>query len=405
MPIRCRPPENLPTLAVESFNAIVWRRRRPSAPSWSGSPGPDGGAGIGPSPPGGPSTAHGVSIPAKELSAQLTALKDQPETAWLREIDSQALQQVLADLRRAFASFFGHRARYPQFKRKKDDPARFRIPQRVSLVGASVRVPKIGVIPLRLSRPVDGTIKSATFRRDATGSWCVSLAVQIAMPAVNRPLPAPERVVGIDLGRHDAVVLSTGERVAAPRLYRKAAKRLKRAQRALCRKAKGSKNRVKARVRIARVHARVANQRRDFLHQLSTRLIRAHGAICIEDLHVKGLARTKLAKSVLDVGWGELRRQLLYKGAWYGTPVVAIDRWYPSSKRCHACGARNAALTLAERIWTCPGCRAVLDRDVNAARNIRDEGYRILAAGHAERENACGQTIRPPREARLAVPA
>ncbi|HVA92082.1 MAG TPA: transposase, partial [Chloroflexota bacterium] len=130
---------------------------------------------------------HGVSIPARELSAQLTALKGRPETAWLREMDAQALQQVLADLRRAFANFFARRTRYPRFKRKKDDPARFRIPQRVGLVGAAVRVPKIGMIPLRLSRPVEGTIKSATFRRDATGSWCVSLAVQIAMPAVNRP--------------------------------------------------------------------------------------------------------------------------------------------------------------------------------------------------------------------------
>jgi len=348
---------------------------------------------------------HGVSIPAKELSAQLTALKGRPETAWLKEIDAQALQQVIADLRHAFANFFAHRARYPRFKRKKDDTARFRLPQRVGLVGAAVRVPKIGVIPLRLTRPLEGTIKSATFRRDACGHWFVSLAVQAALPMVAQKLPAPTTVVGIDLGLHDAAVLSTGERVAAPRLYRKAAKRLARAQRALCRKRKGSRNRARARARVARLHRKVANQRADFLHQLTTRLIRAHGAICIEDLAAKSLARTKLAKAVLDVGWGELRRQLAYKGCWYGVSVVAIDRWYPSSKRCHACGARNGALTLTDRIWTCPGCGAVLDRDRNAARNIRDEGYRILAAGHAERENACGEPVRPPREARLAIPA
>lgn len=225
------------------------------------------------------------------------------------------------------------------------------------------------------------------------------------MPQVARPLPAPESVAGIDLGLHDAAVLSSGERVAAPRLYRKAQKRLGQAQRGLCRKQKGSRNRAKARVRVARLHQKVGNQRRDFLHQLTTRIIRAHEAVCIENLNTKSLARTKLAKSVLDVGWGELRRQLLYKGAWYGVPVVAISRWYPSSKRCHECGARHNGLTLADRIWTCPGCGSILDRDLNAARNIRDEGYRLLAAGHAERENACGQGVGPPMEATLAIPA
>ena len=320
-------------------------------------------------------------------------------------MDSQALQQVLIDLRRAFTGFFAHRARYPKFKAKKRDTARFRIPQRVRLVGNRLSVPKIGLVRLRLSRPVDGEIKSATFRRDAAGHWCISLVVQVALPLVARPLPPPETAVGIDLGLHDAVVLSTGERVTAPRLYRKSQKRLARAQRALCRKRQASRNQARARARVARLHQKVGNQRRDFLHQLTTRIIRSAGAVCIEDLHTKGLARTKLAKSVLDVGWGELRRQLLSKGQWYGVPVVAISRWYPSSKRCHECGARNGTLTLADRIWTCPGCGSILDRDLNAARNIRDEGYRLLAAGHAERENACGQGVGPPMEATLAIPA
>ena len=332
---------------------------------------------------------HGKSIPVRELSAMLTALKEQPETAWLREMDSQALQQTLADLQQAFANFFAKRAHYPRFKSKKHDTARFRIPQRVTLTGAQVHIPKIGTVPLRLSRPVEGTIKSATFSRDACGHWFVSLSIQVELPVVMSPLPAPETVVGIDLGLKDVVVLSTGERVAAPCLYRKTQRRLQRAQRALCRKVKGSKNRAKARVRVARLHRKVAHQRGDFLHKLSTRIIRTSGAVCIEDLNVKGLARTKLAKSMLDASMGELRRQLAYKGQWYGVLVVAIGRWYPSSKRCHACGQCNAALRLDDRIWTCPGCGCVLDRDLNGARNIRDEGYRILAAGHAERLNAC----------------
>ena len=339
---------------------------------------------------------QGKSIPARELSAMLTALKSQPDTAWLKEVDAQALQQALADLHAAFFNFFAHRARYPRFKSKKRDTARFRIPQRVTLVGERLSVPKIGLVPLRLSRPVEGTLKSATFSRDACGHWFVSLAVQVEIPAVAMPLPAPKTAVGVDLGLKDAVVLSTGERVEAPRLYRKAQKRLKRAQRALCRNVKGSKNRAKARVRVARLHRKVANQRQDFLHKLTTRIIRTSGVICIEDLNVKGLARTKLAKSMLDAGMGELRRQLEYKGVWYNVPVVAIDRWYPSSKRCHACGYRNDALQLSDRTWVCHGCGSVLDRDLNAALNIRDEGYRILAAGHADKGNASGALVRLP---------
>jgi putative transposase len=337
---------------------------------------------------------HGCSIPMKELSTRLTVLKSQPDTVWLREMDSQALQQTLADLGRAFANFFAHRARYPRFKSKKRDTARFRIPQRVAVSGTCVSIPKIGLVPLRLSRPVDGMVKSATFSRDACGHWFVSLSVQQELPLVARPLPAPATAIGIDLGLKDAVVLSTGERVEAPRLYRKAQKRLKRAQRALCRKVKGSKNRAKARARVARLHQKVANQRQDFLHKLTTRIVRSSGAACIEDLNVKGLARTKLAKSMLDAGMGELRRQLEYKGQWYGVPVVAIDRWFPSSKRCHDCGHLNHDLQLSDRAWTCLACGSVLDRDLNAALNIRDEGYRLLALGHRDSLNACRAPVR-----------
>ena len=262
------------------------------------------------------------------------------------------------------------------------------------MVGTRLNIPKIGLVSLRLSRPVEGTIKSATFSRDACGHWFVCLSVQSEVPVVPLALPLPETVVGIDVGLKDAVVLSTGERVEAPRLYRKAQQRLKRAQRALCRKVKGSKNRTKARTRVARLHQKVANQRQDFLHKLTTRLVRPSGAICIEDLNVKGLARTKLAKSMLDAGMGELRRQLAYKGLWYGVPVVAIGRWYPSSKRCHDCGSCNADLQLSDRTWVCTACGCVIDRDLNAALNMRDEGYRLLAAGHAERQNACRAPVR-----------
>src|SRR5437763_8742212 len=287
----------------------------------------------------------GKTLPAKELSARLTALKDQPETAWLREMDSQLLQQVLADLQRAFVNFFERRARYPRFKSRKRDQARFRIPQRVRVVGRSVQVPKIGRVRLRLSRPVEGQTKSATFKQDACGHWHVSLVAQTQVPVVVLPLPDPACSVGLDLGLRDAVVPSTGPRIPAPRFYRRGARKLRRAQRTFSRRLKGSRNKAKARRKVARVHQRIANQRADFTHKLSTTLIKHYQAVCIEDLNVRGLARTKLAKSVHDASMGMVRRQLEYKGQWYATHVVAVDRFYPPTQLCHDCGHRNRTLT------------------------------------------------------------
>jgi putative transposase len=342
----------------------------------------------------------GKTLPAKELSARLVALKDQPETAWLREMDSQLLQQALADVDRAFANFFARRARYPRFKSRKRDQARFRIPQRVRMVGRRVQVPKIGRVRLRLSQPVEGRTKSATFKQDTCGRWYVSLVAETQMPAVALPLPDPEKSVGLDLGLKDAVVPSDAPPIPPPRFYRRGARKLRRAQRVYSRRQKGSRNKAKARARVARLHQRVANQRADFVHKLSTKLIKTHQAVCIEDLCVRGLARTKLAKSVADAAMGMMRRLLEYKGRWYGVHVVVVDRFYPSTQLCHVCGFKNEALTLADRTWQCPHCGTVHDRDLNAALNIRDEGLRILAVGHPESLNACGGAVRPPTVAR-----
>jgi putative transposase len=342
----------------------------------------------------------GKTRPAKELSARLTALKAQPETAWLREMDSQLLQQVLDDLQRAFVNFFERRARDPRFKSRKRDQARFRIPQRVHVVSGRVQVPKVGRVRLRLSRPVEGQTKSATFKQDACGHWHVSLVAETQMPLRLLPLPEAAQSVGLGLGLKDAVVPSAGPRIPAPRFYRRAERKLRRAQRTLSRRQKGSRNRARARAHLARVHQRVANQRADFTHKLSTTLIKTHQAVCIEDLNVRGLARTKLAKSVADAAMSLVRRQLEYKGRWYGTHVVVIDRFYPSTQLCHVCGYKNEALTLADRTWTCPICGSVHDRDINAALNIRDEGLRLLAVGHTESLNACGGAVRPPTVAR-----
>jgi putative transposase len=344
----------------------------------------------------------GKTLPAGVLSARLTALKDKPETAWLKEMDSQALQQTLIDLRQAFVNFFERRARYPRFKSKKRDRVRFRIPQRVKVVGKGVQVPKIGHVRMRLSQPVVGTTKSATFKQDACGHWFVTLVAECEVPGVELPAPDPERTVGIDLGLKDAVVPSAGPRIPAARFYRRAERTLRRAQRVHSRRKKGSRNRAKARTKVARVHQRVANQRADFLHKITTTLIKNHDAVCTEDLSAKGLARTKLAKSVLDASMGTLRWQLTYKGQWYGTHVVAVDRFFPSTQLCHDCGFKNEHLALTDRMWVCPHCGVLHDRDLNAALNIEKEGLRllaVLAAGHAESLNACGRAVRPPMTA------
>jgi putative transposase len=337
----------------------------------------------------------GMTLSPKELSARLTALKCQPDTAWLRDIDAQLLQQVLADLQRAFSNFFARRARYPRFKSKKTERPRFRVPQRVTVIGNRVQVPKVGLVRLRLSRPIVGTTKSATFKQDACGHWHVALVCHVETPEVALPLPPVEQTLGVDLGLADVVVRSDGHREPAPRFYRRGERKLRRAQRVVSRRKQGSRNRARARTRLARVHQHVANQRSDFLHKLTTRMVKQHAAICTEDLSVKGLARTKLAKSVQDAGLGTLLWQLAYKGQWYGTHVVAVNRFYPSTRLCHDCGFKNDALRLTDRTWMCPACGALHDRDLNAALNIRDEGLRLLAVGYPESLNACGRDIRP----------
>jgi putative transposase len=344
--------------------------------------------------------ATGKSITLKQLSAELTALKDKPETAWLKEIDSQALQQVLKDLHLAFTSFFEKRARYPRFKGRKRDPLRFRIPQRVKIVDGKVYVPKIGWVRIRQSRDVVGTTKSATFRRDAIGHWYVTLTVEFEMPDVPLASPDATKVAGIDLGLKVFATITGRKSVLPPKFFRAGQRKLKRAQRACSRRKDGSKRKAKARRRVARIHRKIANQRGDFLHKLTTKLVNEHDGLCIEDLSLKGLARTKLAKSFTDASMGEFRRQLTYKSEWNRKHLSVIGRFFPSSRLCRGCGAVNAELTLSDRHWVCR-CGMVHDRDESAAINIRDEGLRILAVGHTDKSNAQGDTVRPPMGARV----
>ncbi|GAB3887314.1 RNA-guided endonuclease TnpB family protein [Microbispora bryophytorum subsp. camponoti] len=342
--------------------------------------------------------AHAAGLPRisdGELSKRvITQAKKTPERAWLSEVSAVVLQQALADLNTAYRNLFasisgkrkGAKIAPPRFRSKRDNrqAVRFTRNARFSISpGGKLRLPKIGDVPVRWSRDLPSQPSSVTVIKDAAGRYFASFVAETA----DEPLPATASQVGIDLGLTHYAVLSDGRKIDNPRFLRRAERRLKKAQQALSRKAKGSANRKKAVARVARAHARVTDARRDFAHKLSTRIIRDNQAVMVEDLSVKGLARTKLAKSVHDAGWGRLTAMLAYKAARHGRTFVKVDRWFPSSKLCSACGTVAESIPLKVRSWTCP-CGAVHDRDVNAAINI-------LAAGRADRLNACGGTIRP----------
>jgi putative transposase len=324
-----------------------------------------------------------------DTSAALTALNQQPETAWLNDVSSVPPQQALRHLDRAVRNFFEGRAKYPTFKQKRGRQAAEYTTSafRWDAQTRALTLAKMDDAPLdiRWSRSFTGTPSTVTLSRDPAGRYFVAFLVEEAIAS----LPIVNAMVGVDVGLKDLAVLSTGEKVANPKHLPRSACRLAHAQRNLARKQRGSKNREKARLKVARVHAKIADQRADGLHKLTTRLIRENQVICVESLAVKHLVRNHvLAKAISDAGRGELVRQLAYKARWYGRTVVAIDQWYPSSKRCAACGHVLDSLPLDVRQWTCPACGARHDRDVNAAKNV-------LAAGLAV--NACGETVRPGR--------
>jgi putative transposase len=340
-------------------------------------------------------SATGRTISLSHLFRELTTLKRRPGFEWLGDVDSQLLQQAIFDLRAAFVAFFERRGGYPRFRSRKRGPTTFRIPQRVQLRGETVRIPKVGWVRVRVSRPLVGVPRSATFKRDATGAWYVIFVCEFALPEVAEQIDR-DTVVGMDVGVRDLVVLSDATRVQAPRFYAAAERRIRRAHRAVSRTEPGSRNRDRQRKRLARVHIRVARRRQDFLHKLSRALVDRYGALCIEDLGVKGLARTKLSKTLGDAGLSELRRQLEYKARWAGKPIVIVDRFFPSSRLCGACGAVNAHLKPRQRVWRC-ACGAQHDRDVNAARNLRAEGLKkLVAVGYTDTENACGAHVSLP---------
>ncbi|GHH48492.1 transposase [Lentzea cavernae] len=319
----------------------------------------------------------------------LTKWKRTEELSFLNEVSAVALQQSLRHLHVAFANFFGKRPSYPRFKSRR----RSRASPKYTKAGFSWRDGELTLakmdrpLAIRWSRPLpEGSApETVTVSRDQAGRWFISLVVETSTP----PHPVIHAAVGVDVGLSSLVTMSTGEKVSNPLHEVRERSKLTRAQRRLAKKTKGSANRDKARREVARIHARIADRRRDFLHKLSTRLVRENQTIVIEDLNVSGMLRNgKLARAMSDAAWSDFRAFLEYKAQWYGRTVIAVDRWFPSSKICSACGQKAESMPLNVRDWRCDGCGAAHDRDVNAAKNV-------LAAGLAVA--ACGGDVRPTR--------
>ena len=316
---------------------------------------------------------------------ELRDLKREDETIWLKQAHSQVLQQKLMDLDRAYINFFEGRAEYPTFKSKRGKQS-IRYPQGFRLEGQSVYLPKVGWVKLILHRPLEGEMKNATVTKTKSGRYFVSIQCELE---IDNPIYEGPHV-GVDMGLNHFATLSTGEKIGNPRHLRLSEKRLAKEQRKLSRKVKGSSNRGKQRVKVARVHEKVSDQRRDFHHKLSRRLVDTYGVITFETLHIKGMVRNhKLAKSISDAGWGQFIAFTEYKGEWYGSHIEKIDRFYASTKTCSECGVKNQDLTLSDRTWICQSCGSIHDRDVNAAINIESQS----TVGTTE-TNACGDHVR-----------
>jgi putative transposase len=320
------------------------------------------------------------------LAQRLPALKK--EYPWLADVSSVPLQQSLRHLERAFINFFEGRAAYPTFHKKHGPQSATYATNAFTLKGDALTLARMDTpIAIHWSCPLPEGCKpsSVTVSKDCADRYFVSILVAEEI----KPLPVVNKQVGLDLGLKSMVISSDGHTYGNPRFFHKDEKKLARVQRRHARKQKGSRNRDKARRKVAKLHTAIADRRRDYQHKLSTKLIRENQVVCVESLQVKNMVQNhSLAKAISDVGWSEFVRQLEYKARWYGRTLVKIDKFYPSSKRCHACGHILAALSLDVRSWTCPECSVFHDRDINAAKNV-------LAAGLAV--SACGEAVRPGR--------
>jgi putative transposase len=335
----------------------------------------------------------GTNLSWYDLNILLTALKkDKP---FLREPYSQSLQQAVKRLHRAFENFLRRtfqsegKQGYPKFRRRKFHRQSFTVPQffTIDFEEKRVKLPMIGWIKTVFHRRFKGTARECTVVSTNTNKFFICIVVEDGKVPPAKQQVTYQNVIGIDVGLKTYATLSTGEKFENPKNLQNALKRLQCLHRRLSKKKRGSKNQEKARWRLARYYERVTNKRSDFLHKLSTQLIRENQAIIVESLNIRGLMRNhRLARSIADVSWYKFLRMLQYKAEWYGVTIIELGRFEPTSKRCHVCGFINNALTLSNREWICSECYTAHDRDINAAQNIKLMGFRFILSPGEPRE-------------------
>ena len=317
-------------------------------------------------------------------SSLLTELKRQEKTAWLKEVSSVPLQQSLRHLQTGFVNFFEKRTAYPTFKKKRDRQSATYVKSGFKWCSDTriLEVAKLGRLKIKWSRFFQSDPSSITLSKDLSGRYFVSFRID----EPNKPMPEATKQIGIDLGITHLVITSDGQKIGNPKNTAKNEKRLKFLQKRLSRRKKGSARREKARQKVAKLHSKVKDARLDHTHKMTTHLIEDTQMIAMEDLSPRNMMQNRpLAKAIGDCGWHEIVRQLEYKAEWYGREIVKIDRFFPSSKRCHVCGHIVESLPLDVRKWTCPECKTELERDINAAKNILAVGHTVSARGHGVR--------------------